>query len=88
MMIANNFNDFVEKVSAAERTVLNSPAGQALTQQLLDMKLAQNPNLSPEEWVQTKSEFMTFLFAMFVKENPEAMQELGHHVYNELQTQA
>ena len=70
MMIAENFNDFVDKVSEAERTA---------------MKLAQNPNMTPEEWAQTKSEFMTFMFAVFVREVPEAMQELGHHVYNELQ---
>ena len=84
MMIAENFNDFVDKVSEAERSALNSPAGQELTQKLLEMKLAQNPNMTPEEWAQTKSEFMTFMFAVFVKEVPEAMQELGHHVYNEL----
>ena len=69
----------------AERTALNSPAGQELTQKLLEMKLAQNPNMTPEEWVQTKSEFMTFMFAVFVHEVPEAMQELGKHVWNELQ---
>ena len=58
MMIAENFNDFVDKVSEAERSALNSPAGQELTQKLLEMKLAQNPNMTPEEWAQTKSEFM------------------------------
>lgn len=84
-MLATNFNEFVEKVSEAERTVLNSPIGQELTTQLLNMKLAQNPNMTVEEWKETKSEFMTFLFAMFMKESPEAMQELGTHVYNELQ---
>ena len=86
-MLATNFNEFVEKVSEAERTVLNSPIGQELTTQLLNMKLAQNPNMTVEEWKETKSEFMTFLFAMFMKESPEAMQELGTHVYNELQAQ-
>jgi hypothetical protein len=48
------------------------------------MKLAENPSMTPEEWKQTKSEFMTFLFYQFVKECPEAMSELGDHVYNEL----
>ena len=66
-------------------SALNSPAGQELTQKLLEMKLAQNPNMTPEEWAQTKSEFMTFMFAVFVHEVPEAMQELGKHVWNELQ---
>ena len=40
MKIAENFDQFVERVSEAERTVLNSPAGQALTEELLQMKLA------------------------------------------------
>jgi len=46
--------------------------------------LEQNPGLTPEEWQQTKSEFLTYLFAMFVRETPEAMKELGTHVWNEL----
>ena len=85
MMLAENFNDFIDKVSEAERTALNSPAGQELTQKLLEMKLAQNPNMTPEEWQNTKSQFLTFLFVMIVKENPEAMKELGTHVWNEMQ---
>lgn len=84
MHIANNFDEFIEKVSEAERKALNMPAGQEMTQKLLEMKLAANPNLTPEEWQQTKSEFMTFMFTVFVQEVPEAMHELGHHVYNEL----
>ncbi len=83
-MLATNFNDFIEKVSEAERTTLNSPAGQELTQKLLEMKLAQNPNMTPEEWKQTKSDFMTFMFFIFVKETPEAMREFGSHVWAEL----
>lgn len=83
-MLAENFNDFVEKISEAERTALNSPAGQELTQKLLEMKLAKNPSMTPEEWNRTKSEFMTFIFFTFVKEAPEAMRELGLHVWTEL----
>ncbi len=83
-MIAQNFDEFINTVSEAERKTLNTPLGQQLTKELLKMKLEQNPNMTAEEWTRTKSEFMTFIFAMFVKENPEAMQELGHHVYNEL----
>ena len=87
MQIANNFNEFIDKVSEAERQVLNSPAGQELTQKLLEMKLKQNPNMTPEEWQDTKSQFMTFMFAVFVKEVPEAMQELGSHLWYELNAQ-
>lgn len=87
-MVASNFNDFVYKVSEAERSVLNTEVGQKLTQELLNMKLAENPNMSPEEWQQTKSEFMTFMFVQFVKGCPEAMKELGDHLYNELRKEA
>ena len=73
MAIANNFDEFVEKVTEAERKALNMPVGQEMTQKLLEMKLAANPNLTPEEWQQTKSEFLSFLFAMFFKETPESM---------------
>lgn len=84
MKIATNFNEFVNKVSEAERKVLNTPMGQKITKQLLEMKLKENPNMTEEEWKQTKSEFMTFIFAMFVNAHPEAMNELSEHVYNEL----
>jgi hypothetical protein len=85
MFIANSYDDFVDKIVDAEKTVLNSPAGQALTQSLLKILLTQNPDLTPDEWQKAKSEFLTFLFAMFIKEYPEAMRELSQHVWDELQ---
>ena len=85
MMIADNFNDFVEKVTQAERKVLNTPFGQKITEKLLAMKLAENPDMTQEEWQGTKSQFLTFLFAMFVKETPQAMAELAQHTWDELQ---
>lgn len=84
MAIAKDFDGFVEKTSAAIRVALNSPVGQEMTQKLLEMKLAQNPNMSPEEWKQVKSEFMTFIFCQFVQDCPGAMQELAGHVWEEL----
>lgn len=83
--IADSFDGFVEKTSAAIRVALNSPVGQEMTQKLLEMKLAQNPRMSKEEWKQTKSEFMTFIFCQFVQDCPGAMQELAGHVWEELQ---
>lgn len=82
--IADNFNEFVEKIVEGIRNVLNTEIGQELTQKLLEMKLAENPYMTEEEWKNTKSEFMTYLFCEFVKENPKAMNELGEHVYNEI----
>lgn len=85
MMIARSFDEFVEKVTQAERKALNTPFGQEITEKLLAMKLAENPNMTQEEWQDTKSQFLTFLFAMFVKETPEAMAELAQHCWDELQ---
>lgn len=82
--VAENFDGFVEKVSDAIRKTLNTEAGQEITEQLLKLKLAENPQLTAEEWKNTKSDFMTYLFCMFIQENSEAMKELGEHVYNEL----
>lgn len=85
MMIAGSFDEFVEKITQAERKALNTPFGQEMTEKLLAMKLAENPNMTQEEWQDTKSQFLTFLFAMFVKETPETMAELAQHCWDELQ---
>jgi hypothetical protein len=85
MMIAGSFDEFVEKITQAERKALNTPFGQEITEKLLAMKLAENPNMTQEEWQDTKSQFLTFLFAIFVKETPEAMAELAQHCWDELQ---
>lgn len=85
MMIAGSFDEFVKKITQAERKALNTPFGQEITEKLLAMKLAENPNMTQEEWQDTKSQFLTFLFAMFVKETPEAMAELAQHCWDELQ---
>lgn len=86
-MIAENFNDFVTKVEEAERTALNTPAGQELTKNLLKEMLKKNPHMTADEWKAAKSQFMTFIFCAFVTEKPEAMQELSAHVWEELQKQ-
>lgn len=83
-MIAKSYNEFVDKASDAIRQALNTEKGQEITKDLLARALKENPGMTPEEWKKMKSEFMTFIFAMFVKETPEAMEELATHVYNEL----
>ena len=83
-MIAKDFDGFVEKVSSALRVALNTPFGQEMTQKLLEMKLAQNPRMTQEEWKKTKSEFMTFLFCQFAQDTPGAMKKLAGHVWEEL----
>lgn len=84
MRIATNLNEFEEKISEAMRNALNTEMGKQFTKELLKTKLKQNPNMTVEEWKQTKSDFMMLLFTTFVTEYPEAMKELNEHVYNEL----
>lgn len=84
MMIAKDLNEFVTKMEEAERKALNNDLGQEMTNKLLKMKLADNPNMTPEEWKQTKSEFMTFIFYQALKEFPDLMDEFSEHVYNKL----
>lgn len=80
--IANNFDEFVAKVSEGIRKTLNTEKGQEITEQLLKMKLSENPQLTTEEWNKTKSDFMTYLFMMFVSNTPQAMHEMAEHIYN------
>ena len=87
MRIANNYNEFVEKVVGTLTEKLNTEQGQDVVKGLLSMKLKQNPNLTPEEWQTTKQEFLTFLFALFIKNVPETAGEMSEHVWNELQAQ-
>lgn len=83
-MIAKNFEGFTEKAVNAEAAALNSEVGQELVGKLLEMKLAQNPNMTADEWNKTKQEFMVFIFAEMMKFKSELMQEMGRHLYNEL----
>lgn len=85
--IANNSTEFINKAEAAIREVLNGKEGQQIVNTMLTEALKKNPNMTPEEWSQMKAQFMTFVFAMFVKGNPDAMRELGTHIYNELRAQ-
>ena len=82
--IAENFDGFIKKVEEAERTVLNKEIGQEFTKEYLKECLRKNPQMTAEEWKEKKSELMTVIFLMFVKDNPEAFGEFAEHTYNEL----
>lgn len=43
MMIAGSFDEFVEKITQAERKALNTPFGQEITERLLKMKPSEKP---------------------------------------------
>lgn len=82
---AKNYEDFVEVISEAIRKALNTDIGQKITTELLEMKLKENPYLTKEEWNETKSEFMTWLFCQLCLENSEISSELAEHVWEKLQ---
>lgn len=85
MRVANNYNEFVEKVTEASRQALNkTELGQEITEKLLRVSLERNPEMTAEEWQETKSKFLTLVFFETVNAKPELMKELGGHVYNEL----
>ena len=82
--IAENFDEFIVKVEEAERKVLNTEIGQEFTREYLKECLRKNPQMTAEEWKEKKSELMTVIFLMFVKDNPEAFGEFAEHTYNQL----
>ena len=82
--MAKNLNGFIDTTCTAVQNTLNSEIGQELVQKLLDKKLAENPNITEDEWNRTKQEFMTFMFFALVKENPEVMSEMAKLTYEEL----
>ncbi len=83
-MMAKNFDEFIEKVTKAEMKALNNPVGQEMTKKLLEMKLKENPNMTAEEWKETKKQFMMFIFSQIMMNDKNMMNELAEHTYNEL----
>lgn len=82
---ASNFTEFVDKsLTAIMNTMNDTETGQNLMDDLLKQSFERNPDLTPEQWAKIKQDFLTFLFFSAVQECPEAMHELGTHVYNEM----
>lgn len=82
---ASNFTEFVDKsLTAIMNTMNDTETGQKLMDDLLKQSFERNQDLTPEQWAKIKQDFLTFLFFSAVQGCPEAMHELGMHVYNEL----
>jgi hypothetical protein len=58
--------------------------GKELVTNLLNSKLAENPNMTEQEWETTKQQFMVFMFAEMLKASPELIKMYGEYIYNEL----
>ena len=83
-----SFDEFTGAVCDSLATVLNGTAeGQQLTDDLLRAKLAQNRNLTPEEWAKTKQEFMLYLFHELITSNEKAHDDFTRLLYEELRKQ-
>ena len=85
-MLAKDFDEFVSKAINGIQNGLNSEAGQALTQELLQNALTKNPNMTAEQWDKLKQDFMLFCFATTLKETPELWKEFASHLWKELQS--
>lgn len=87
MRIANNYDEFIDAMEKAERKALNNELGQNLTKELLEMKLSENPAMTPEQWQQAKNEFMTYIFCNAIMNFPELMDEFASHTYDKLKNE-
>lgn len=83
-MIANDFDSFCIRMLDNVQSGLNSDGGRKVTRELLRTMLKKNPDLTPEEWNNTKRDFMTFCFWKVIQETPDLMDEFSRHVYNML----
>lgn len=71
----NNYEDFINKIIAAETTALNSEKGQEILKKLYDEAKTQNPDITAEEWSEIKKQFMVSVFHEILKENPNFMSQ-------------
>lgn len=62
MMIAGSFDEFVEKITQAERKALNTPFGQEITERLLKMKLEKKPRYDSGRMAGHKKPVLDFPF--------------------------
>jgi hypothetical protein len=51
----------------------------------MERELEHNPNLTVEEWQETKQSLLTFLSLMVIKEMPEVGNEVSSEIYKALQ---
>jgi hypothetical protein len=56
-----------------------------LLKKIMERELEHNPNLTVEEWQETKQSLLTFLSLMVIKEMPEVGNEVSKEIYKALQ---
>lgn len=74
----------IEKTVNAEVKVLNNTeAGQEITEKLIEIVKASNPNITMEEWREVQRDFLSWIFFQFMKDNKEARDVLAAAFYQE-----
>lgn len=79
---AQNFDEFILKMTTAIQTALNSDEGQDFIQPAVDQMI--RSGMTPEVWHQTKANIMVMLFCMALDECPMLKHEMARHLYHEL----
>lgn len=75
----------LENIVSAVKDGLNTERGQELVEKIMERELEHNPNLTVEEWQETKQSLLTFLSLMVIKEMPEVGNEVSKEIYKALQ---
>lgn len=75
----------LENIVNAVKDGLNTECGQGLVEKIMERELEHNPNLTVEEWQETKQSLLTFLSLMVIKEMPEVGNEVSKEIYKALQ---
>ena len=75
----------LENIVSAVKDGLNTERGQELVEKIMERELEHNPNLTVEEWQETKQSLLTFLSLMVIKEMPEIGNEVSKEIYRALQ---
>lgn len=83
-MLAKNMATFNECAENAIHNIMNSSLGMEMTERLLEIKLAENPDLTPEEWTEAKRGLALYLFTETLKNEPALMEEYAAHMYHTL----
>lgn len=75
----------LENIVSAVKDGLNTERGQELVEKIMERELEHNPNLTVEEWQETKQSLLTFLSLMVIKEMTEVGNEVSSEIYKALQ---
>ena len=83
-MLVKDMTAFNECAENAIQNIMNSPLGLEMTERLLQIKLAENPDITPEEWTEAKRGLALYLFMETLKNEPTLMNEYAAHMYRAL----